>query len=75
MTILRRNKLGRYSDVLSRSKEPWERGRGAMKKGNPSYKPSTSNDKKVYRVRNKSDNEGVDSLMTLADKFKKKIRY
>lgn len=51
MTILRRNKKGRFSDRLSRSKEPWERGRGAKKKGNPSYKPSSTSKGKRYKVR------------------------
>ena len=54
MTVMKRNKSGRYSDRLSRSKEPWERGRGAPKKGNPSYKPGMSKGRKVYRVRKKS---------------------
>ena len=29
------------TDRKLRSKEPWERGKGAKKKGNPRYKPST----------------------------------
>ena len=42
-------------DRIRRSKQSWERGRGARKIGNPRYKPSTAmrNGKriKVYRVR------------------------
>ena len=34
-----------------RSKEPWERGRGAPKKGNPRYMPVMRNGRKVYVVR------------------------
>lgn len=43
------------ADQTRRSKENWERGKGARKIGNPRYKPSTAmrNGKriKVYRVR------------------------
>lgn len=43
-------------DDQRRSKEDWERGRGAKKKGNPRYKPAmvtdkNGNRKKVYKVR------------------------
>ena len=42
-------------DQARRSKQNWERGRGARKIGNPRYKPSTCmrNGKRVkcYRVR------------------------
>lgn len=43
-------------DMKLRSKEAWERGRGAPKKGNPRYKPKFITDKngnkrKVYVVR------------------------
>ena len=43
-------------DRARRSKEPWERGRGAPRKGNPSYMPKEIIDKnghkrKVYVVR------------------------
>jgi len=58
MTILKRNKKGQYSDRLSRSKEDWERGKGARRKGNPSYKPVQSCSKKVYVVRNKQEQIG-----------------
>ena len=46
---------GWRKDQQNRSKENWERGRGAKKIGNPRYKPSTTlrNGKRVkcYRVR------------------------
>jgi len=51
MTILKRNKKGRYSEPKSRSKQGWERGRGAKRKGNPRYKPVTRNGRKVYILR------------------------
>ncbi len=37
--MTRRTKLGRSMDWHRRSKQPWERGQGAPKKGNPSYTP------------------------------------
>jgi len=45
-------------DQAKRSKEPWERGRGADRKGNPRYKPVKRRDKndvlrKLYVLRNK----------------------
>jgi hypothetical protein len=44
--------MGRTSrDQARRSKEPWERGRGAKRKGNPRYKPSTTRGRKVYKLR------------------------
>jgi len=49
--ILKRNKKGRYSDSKSRSKEAWERGKGAKRKGNPRYKPVVRNGRKVYVLR------------------------
>ena len=51
MTRLRRNAKGRFSEPKSRSKESWERGKGAKRKGNPRYKPVTRNGKKVYILR------------------------
>ena len=51
MTILKRNKKGRYSETKRRSKQGWERGRGAKRKGNPRYKPVTRNGRKVYILR------------------------
>ena len=43
-------------DRKKRSKEPWERGKGAHRKGNPRYKPVIIKDKhghkrKVYKLR------------------------
>ena len=38
-------------DKKRRSKQNWERGRGAKRKGNPSYKPVIRNGRKVYIVR------------------------
>jgi len=43
-------------DMKRRSKENWERGRGAKKKGNPRYKPVRRRDKnrvlrKLYILR------------------------
>jgi len=45
-------------DQVRRSKQDWERGRGAKKKGNPRYKPVRRRDKndvlrKLYVLRNK----------------------
>lgn len=45
-------------DQQRRSKQPWERGRGARKIGNPRYKPVRRKDKndvlrKLYVLRNK----------------------
>ena len=38
-------------DSKRRSKESWERGRGAKRKGNPRYKPVVRKGRKVYVVR------------------------
>lgn len=38
-------------DQLRRSKEGWERGRGAKRKGNPRYKPVQRKGRKVYVLR------------------------
>lgn len=38
-------------DRAKRSKQPWERGRGAPRKGNPRYKPVTVKGRKVYKLR------------------------
>jgi len=38
-------------DKARRSKQSWERGRGAKRKGNPSYKPVMRKGRKVYIVR------------------------
>ena len=39
------------ADQRRRSKQPWERGRGAKRKGNPRYKPVVRNGRKVYILR------------------------
>ena len=41
------------ADKCLRSKEPWERGRGAKRKGNPRYKPCIRKGRKVYVLRKK----------------------
>ena len=38
-------------DQARRSKQGWERGRGAKRKGNPRYKPVKRSGKKVYILR------------------------
>jgi len=38
-------------DRARRSKQNWERGRGARRIGNPRYKPIRRNGRKVYVVR------------------------
>jgi hypothetical protein len=38
-------------DQTRRSKQNWERGRGAKRKGNPRYKPVIRKGRKVYIVR------------------------
>jgi len=38
-------------DQARRSKQNWERGRGAKRIGNPRYKPVIRNGKKVYVLR------------------------
>lgn len=50
--------LGWRRDQQQRSKQDWERGKGAKKKGNPRYAPKTITNKKgkkqkVYVVRKK----------------------
>lgn len=42
---------GLKQDRSRRSKEDWERGRGAKRKGNPRYKPVVRNKRKVYILR------------------------
>jgi len=38
-------------DQARRSKQNWERGRGARRIGNPRYKPVVRNGRKVYVLR------------------------
>ncbi len=52
----KRSTLSIRLDRMRRSKEPWERCKGAPKKGNPRYRPvmvrdKKGNMKKVYIVR------------------------
>lgn len=42
---------GLRQDIRRRSKQNWERGRGAKRKGNPRYKPVRRKGRKVYTVR------------------------
>jgi hypothetical protein len=49
-----RNRKGQISEYKSRSKENWERGRGAKRKGNPRYKPVIRGGKKHYIVRKRN---------------------
>lgn len=47
-----RSSLGiRLDRRRRRSRENWERGRGAKKKGNPRYRPVKRNGRKVYILR------------------------
>lgn len=57
-------------DSKLRSKEAWERGRGAPKKGNPRYAPKQITDKngnkrKVYVLRDGKKNKGGNLLSEL----------
>ena len=46
--------MGRtHLDQVRRSKQNWERGRGARRKGNPRYKPVYRKGRKVYILRKK----------------------
>jgi hypothetical protein len=45
---------GNAQDMKRRSKQNWERGRGAKRIGNPRYKPVIRNGKKVYVLRKPS---------------------
>lgn len=48
---IRHTKRGLKQDGKLRSKQNWERGRGAKKIGNPRYKPVVRKGKKVYILR------------------------
>lgn len=43
-----------HRDAQQRSKENWERGKGARKIGNPSYTPIYKNGRKYYAVRSQN---------------------
>ncbi len=54
--VIKHTSRGLKQDIRLRSKENWERGRGAKKKGNPRYKPVNRKDKndvlrKLYVLR------------------------
>jgi len=49
--VIKHTKRGRSQDARLRSKENWERGRGAKRKGNPRYKPVVRKGRKVYILR------------------------
>ena len=54
--MIKHTKRGLSQDIKRRSKENWERGRGARKIGNPRYKPVRVRGKddvirKVYKLR------------------------
>jgi len=54
--MIKHTKRGLAQDINRRSKENWERGRGARKIGNPRYKPVRVRGKddvvrKVYKLR------------------------
>jgi hypothetical protein len=56
--MIKHTSRGLKQDVRQRSKENWERGRGAKKKGNPRYKPVKRRDKnnvlrKLYVIRSR----------------------
>jgi hypothetical protein len=56
--MIKHTSRGLKQDVRQRSKENWERGRGAKKKGNPRYKPVKRRDKnnvlrKLYVLRSR----------------------
>lgn len=46
---IRHTKRGLAQDKKRTSKEPWERGRGAKRKGNPRYKPGTCYNKRLHK--------------------------
>lgn len=54
--MIKHTKRGLKADMMRRSKQNWERGKGAKKKGNPRYKPVRRRDKndvlrKLYVLR------------------------
>jgi len=56
--VIYHTKRGLKVDLKRRSRQNWERGRGAKKKGNPRYKPVNVRCKdhvlrKVYKLRKK----------------------
>ena len=56
--VIYHTRRGLKQDLKLRSKQNWERGRGAKRKGNPRYKPVKVKCKddvlrKVYKLRNR----------------------
>ena len=56
--MIKHTKRGLKQDIKRRSKEGWERGRGARRIGNPRYKPVRVKGKddvirKIYKLRKK----------------------
>lgn len=51
--VIYHTRRGRKQDSRLRSKQKWERGRGARRKGNPRYKPVMRKGRKVYVLRKK----------------------
>ena len=49
--MIKHTSTGLKADRARRSKQKWERGRGAKRKGNPRYKPVMRKGRKVYIVR------------------------
>lgn len=54
--VIKHTSRGLKQDMRQRSKENWERGRGAKRKGNPRYKPARVRGKddvirKIYKLR------------------------
>jgi hypothetical protein len=49
--VIKHTKRGWKQDQEKRSKQGWERGRGAKRKGNPRYKPVIRKGKKLYVLR------------------------
>jgi hypothetical protein len=56
--VIKHTKRGLKQDIKKRSKQNWERGKGARKIGNPRYKPVRVKGKddvvrKIYKLRKK----------------------
>ncbi len=49
--VIKHTNRGLAQDKRKRSKQDWERGRGAKRKGNPRYKPVIRKGRKVYILR------------------------
>jgi hypothetical protein len=49
--VIKHTKRGWAQDKRKRSKQNWERGSGAKRKGNPRYKPTIRKGRKVYILR------------------------